>query len=169
MMVDIQGTGVRMPQETPFTADHRLAVDEATQAIQALLSDQAASTPSDIQALINRAADGAQHNAPSYPDPFNDPRIVAWALGAWWGNTLSSDLGWQWIGVRHGHWEGLGLCDPERRYLAVPFDLLTRIAVEGNDETPGPYARYNAIQAYMRGEVHPLPQADAGALMVVTN
>ena len=156
-----------MRQTTPLRADDRRDLAEASQAIQAQL--QAAGNAADIQMLIGRAAEAALHGKLCLGEPFDQPAVLAWALAAWWGNTLCDDLGWRWVGIQHGTWQGMGVTDAKQCYLALPFDLFHRIVVDRNHETPGAPVRYNAIQAWQAGQPSPLPRAAPGDLLVVTS
>ena len=158
-----------MTQATELSNDDLLAIAQATQAIQAQLQAAATLTPDQTQALVSRTAEAALHDSLRLPEPFDDPSVLAWALGAWWGRTLCDDFGWRWIGVQRGDWRSMGVADPERRYLALPFDLLHRIVADRNAETPGTHARYNAIKACIEGVPSPLPTSAPGQLLVLTS
>lgn len=109
-----------------------------------------------IQEFVDELAAGTAEN------PLGED--VAVALGALWGNAISDAYGWQWIVPRRGNWSSLGMADTERRYLALPFNLFTKLIFEDpKGGMPGPLVRFNAIGA---GQ---LPEAAPGTYIVVTS
>jgi hypothetical protein len=55
------------------------------------------------------------------------------------------------------------VADRERRYLALPFNLFSRIIDEKDDETPGPFVRWKAVGA------NHLPDSSPGMYTIITS
>ena len=144
--------------DIPPSEDDWKAIRGASQAAASALNtaDEAADV---VQKKIQDMADGVAGGAVENPLGEN----VAVALGALWGNSLCDTYGWEWIVPIHGDWRGLGVADRERKYLAPPFDLFSRIIDEKDDQTPGPYVRWKAIGA------NHLPKSSPGMYTIITS
>jgi hypothetical protein len=79
-----------------------------------------------VQNKIQDMADGVV--AGTLENPLGDN--LAAALAALWGNSLCETYGWEWIVPIHGDWRSLGVADRDRKYLALPFNLFSRIIDE---------------------------------------
>ena len=150
-----------MAQQTtdlPPSEDQWQAIRSATEAASTALqitNDNAETIQEKIQAMADGVANGTIDN------PLGED--VAVALGALWGEQICAAYGWEWIVPVHGDWRGLGVADKERRYLALPFDLFSRIIDEKDEKTPGPHVRWNAIGA------NHLPQSSPGMYTIITS
>ena len=141
------------PSETDWQAIRGASQDAAS-------ALNTAGDPADlVQNKIQDMADGVA--AGTVENPLGEN--IAVALGALWGNSLCESYGWKWIVAIHGDWRGLGVADRERKYLALPFNLFSRIIDEKDDETPGPYVRWKAVGA------NHLPDSSPGMYTIITS
>jgi len=161
-IVVLLGGTPELPQITeaaPSRKD-RMAVRDGADAAAQMLGLTGAETPEGvvqkIQQFLEDFAAGATEN------PLGDNAAVA--LGALWGNAICDAYGWQWIVPKHGRWRSLGVADPERSYLALPFDFFHKLMNDDPEgETPGPLVRFHAI-----GASH-LPVSDPKTYTVITS
>jgi len=80
-----------------------------------------------------------------------DPDLVshtALGLGALWGEQICREFGWEWIVAKRGSWEGIGITDERRRFLALPLQYFDSLVLLSPDKANLPSLRlYNAIKA----------------------
>jgi len=141
------------PSETDWQAIRGAA--DAAASLLGTTSDDADLVQKKIQELADGVVEGTVEN------PLGENLAVA--LGALWGDSLCEAYGWEWIVPIHGEWRSLGVADRERRYLALPFNLFSRIIDEKDRETPGSFVRYKAIGA------NHLPESEPGRYTIITS
>jgi hypothetical protein len=85
-------------------------------------------------------------------------------LGLFWAMTIVLAYGWNWVAVAQGDWQGFGVADPERKYLALPILFFHHLM---RDKAcillPGPAMRFKAIGA------NNLPPSTPGSFTLITN
>jgi hypothetical protein len=109
-----------------------------------------------VQEYLNNVLSGDSEN------PLGEN--LAFALGALWANSICAEYGWEWIVPMNGDWRGLGVADPERRYLALPFNFFsTLLFSDEGRQMPGPLIRFRAIGG------NNLPDSYPGAYVIITS
>jgi hypothetical protein len=144
--------------EETLSEDDWQAVRAASAAAIDLLgtSDQSAEvTQEKIQQYLDDFIAGRADN-PLGPD-------LSAALGALWADSICQVYGWEWIVPVHGDWRSLGVADPQRMFLALPFQFFARLIDEEDRQTPGPLIRFKAIAA------NHLPESAPGRYTIITS
>ncbi|MFC7339651.1 hypothetical protein ACFQY0_20875 [Haloferula chungangensis] len=86
------------------------------------------------------------------------------ALGALWGSEICREFGWDWIVAQQGDWTGLGVADPERRYLALALNYF-----EGLIHVHPEVANLPALQLYNCFKAGKFPDSVPGALTLIAH
>jgi hypothetical protein len=84
------------------------------------------------------------------------------ALGALWGSEICREFGWNWIVAHHGEWSGLGVADPERKYLALALNYF-----EGLIHFHPEVANLPALQLYNCFKADKFPDSAPDALTLI--
>jgi hypothetical protein len=144
--------------DTKLSADDWAAVRAATEAAAGLLESSGA-TPEIVQEKIQRFIDDL--TAGAVENPLGSD--LSFALAALWASSICDAYGWEWIVPVHGNWRGLGVADRERKFLALPFNLFSKLVDDRDLEIPGSLIRFRAI-----GEQH-LPDSAPGRYTIITS
>ena len=86
------------------------------------------------------------------------------ALGALWGSEICREFDWDWIVAQNGGWTGLGIADPERKYLALALNYF-----EGLIYVHPEAANLPAIQLYNCIKAGKFPKSSPGALTLIAH
>src|SRR6267142_1099535 len=110
----------------------------------------------DLNVDVNEAPSVLQQKIDDYLVEYDetrevqDPNLVshtAIALGAFWGNQICREFGWEWIVAKHGSWEGIGITDQARRFLALPLQYFESLILVAPEKANLPSLQlYNAIK-----------------------